>query len=72
MDKFDDKYFAKQGDKKKKTDAEFFESEKQEKSSLPAERKDDQKSVDAPLIKALEAAHELKSYLAPDSHWDLA
>ncbi|KAA0058653.1 60S ribosomal protein L6-1-like [Cucumis melo var. makuwa] len=34
-----------------------------EKSALPAEKKDDQKAVDTPLIKSIEAVPELKAYL---------
>ncbi|CAA0838724.1 60S ribosomal protein L6-2 [Striga hermonthica] len=64
LDKFDDKYFAKQVEKKKKKgESEFFESEKEEKNTLPAEKKDDQKVVDAPLLKAIEAVADLKTYL---------
>lgn len=35
----------------------------QEKNTLPAEKKDDQKAVDAPLLKAIEGVPELKAYL---------
>ena len=35
----------------------------QEKSSLPQEKKDDQKAVDAQLIKSIEAVPDLKTYL---------
>ncbi|KAJ8766844.1 hypothetical protein K2173_009130 [Erythroxylum novogranatense] len=64
VDKFDDKYFAKQVEKKKKKgEGEFFEAEKEEKNVLPVEKKDDQKSVDTLLIKAIEAVADLKSYL---------
>ncbi|GAB4832622.1 60S ribosomal protein L6 [Ancistrocladus abbreviatus] len=63
--KFDDKYFGKQVEKKKKKgEGEFFEAEKEEKNVLPQEKKDDQKSVDAPLLKAIEAVPDLKAYLA--------
>ncbi|KAL1533847.1 60S ribosomal protein L6 [Salvia divinorum] len=62
--KFDDKYFGKQAEKKKKKgETEFFEADKQEKNTLPAEKKDDQKAVDAPLLKALESVPDLKAYL---------
>ncbi|XP_078437955.1 large ribosomal subunit protein eL6-like [Wolffia australiana] len=64
VDKFDDKYFTKEVKKnKKKTEGEFFEAEKKETKELPAEKKEDQKAVDAPLIKAIEAVPELKAYL---------
>ena len=35
----------------------------QETKSLPQEKKDDQKAVDGPLIKAIEAVPDLKAYL---------
>ncbi|KAI4323367.1 hypothetical protein L6164_022980 [Bauhinia variegata] len=64
VDKFDDKYFAKEVQKKKtKTEGEFFEAEKEEKNVLPQEKKDDQKTVDAALIKAIESVPDLKAYL---------
>ncbi|KAJ6804241.1 60S ribosomal protein L6-like [Iris pallida] len=62
--KIDDKYFAKEAKKKKtKTEGEFFEAEKEEKKSLPQDKKDDQKAVDGQLIKAIEAVPDLKAYL---------
>lgn len=36
----------------------------QEKNVLPHEKKDDQKTVDTPLIKAIEGVTDLKTYLA--------
>ncbi|XP_010547238.1 PREDICTED: 60S ribosomal protein L6-3-like [Tarenaya hassleriana] len=64
VDKFDDKYFAKVAEKKKKKgEGEFFEAEKEEKKVLPQEKKDDQKAVDAALIKVIEAVPELKAYI---------
>ncbi|KAI9186036.1 hypothetical protein LWI28_013212 [Acer negundo] len=48
VEKFDDKYFAK---------------ESKEKKSLPQEKKDNQKAVDTPLIKSIETVPELKAYL---------
>ncbi|GAA0155108.1 ribosomal protein [Lithospermum erythrorhizon] len=64
VDKFDDKYFAKKVEKKKtKGEGEFFEADKEEKNVLPTEKKDDQKAVDASLIKAIESVPELKAYL---------
>ncbi|KAL3830330.1 hypothetical protein ACJIZ3_019132 [Penstemon smallii] len=64
VEKFDDKYFAKEVEKKKKKgESEFFEAEKKDKTALPAEKKDDQKAVDAPLLKAIESVPELKFYL---------
>ncbi|CAL9009203.1 unnamed protein product [Prunus brigantina] len=65
VEKFDDKYFAKEVEKKKKKgEGEFFEAEKEEKNVLPQGRKDDQKSVDASLLKSIEAVPDLKTYLA--------
>ncbi|XP_009352593.2 60S ribosomal protein L6 [Pyrus x bretschneideri] len=65
VEKFDDKYFAKEVEKKKKKgEGEFFETEKEEKNVLPQGKKDDQKSVDASLIKSIEAVPDLKTYLA--------
>ncbi|KAL5708026.1 60S ribosomal protein L6 [Ranunculus cassubicifolius] len=64
-DKFDDKYFAKQVEKKKKKgEGEFFEADKDEKNVLPQDKKDDQKTVDAALIKNIEGVPDLKTYLA--------
>ncbi|KAL5700482.1 60S ribosomal protein L6 [Ranunculus cassubicifolius] len=65
VSKYDDKYFAKQVEKKKKKgEGEFFEAEKEEKNLLPQEKKDDQKTVDAALLKTIEAIPDLKTYLA--------
>ncbi|GLT88276.1 hypothetical protein SLE2022_063090 [Rubroshorea leprosula] len=65
VDKFDDKYFAKEVEKKKiKGEGEFFEAEKEEKKALPDGKKDDQKAVDAPLIKSIDGVPDLKAYLA--------
>ncbi|XP_022852765.1 60S ribosomal protein L6-like [Olea europaea var. sylvestris] len=64
VNKFDDEYFAKQVEKKKKKgETEFLEAEKEDKASLPAEKKDNQKAVDAALLKEIEAVPDLKSYL---------
>ncbi|XP_047155047.1 60S ribosomal protein L6-like [Vigna umbellata] len=64
VDKFDDKYFSKESQKKKKKgEGEFFETEKEEKSVLPQQKKDDQKSVDSALIKAIESVPDLNAYL---------
>ncbi|KAL8485890.1 hypothetical protein ACS0TY_027975 [Phlomoides rotata] len=64
LEKFDDKYFGKKTEKKKKKgETEFFEDKKEEKNTLPAEKKDDQKTVDSILLKAIESVPELKSYL---------
>ncbi|KAJ6716245.1 60S RIBOSOMAL PROTEIN L6 [Salix koriyanagi] len=64
VEKFDDKYFAKKAEKKtKKGEGNFFEAEKEGENALPQEKKDDQKLVDAPLIKSLESVPDLKAYL---------
>ncbi|PKU87825.1 60S ribosomal protein L6-3 [Dendrobium catenatum] len=64
VDKFTDKFFSKEKErKKKKTEGEFFEADKEEKKSLPQDRKDDQKAVDEPLLKAIDAVSDLRSYL---------
>ncbi|XP_019169163.1 PREDICTED: 60S ribosomal protein L6-like [Ipomoea nil] len=64
VEKIDDKYFGKQAEKKKKkTEGEFFESEKEEKNVISQEKKDEQKAVDAVLIKAIESVPDLKAYL---------
>ncbi|CAM8960791.1 unnamed protein product [Rhodiola kirilowii] len=65
VSKLDDKFFAKAVEKKKKKgEGEFFEAEKEEKSSLPQEKKDEQKNIDIPLIKAIESVPDLKTYLS--------
>ncbi|XP_009772155.1 large ribosomal subunit protein eL6-like [Nicotiana sylvestris] len=66
VEKIDDKYFAKQAEKKqKKGEGEFFEDKKEEKKNvLPQGKKDDQKAVDEALIKAVECVPELKAYLS--------
>ncbi|EOY09507.1 Ribosomal protein L6 family protein [Theobroma cacao] len=64
-EKFDDKYFAKEVEKKKKKgEGEFFEAEKKDKRKLPDDKKEDQKAVDASLIKSIEGVPDLKAYLA--------
>lgn len=64
VEKFDDKYFAKKTEKKKKKgEGEFFESDKEEKNAIPQEKKDDQKTVDSALLKAIESVPDLKAYL---------
>ncbi|WJX53614.1 60S ribosomal protein L6A [Trifolium repens] len=64
VDSFDDKYFSKEAQKKKtKGEGEFFESDKEEKKVLPQQKKDDQKTVDAALLKSIESVPDLKTYL---------
>ncbi|KAL5791659.1 hypothetical protein ACOSP7_000253 [Xanthoceras sorbifolium] len=65
VEKFDDKYFAKEVAKKtRKGEGKFFEDKKEEQKAIPVEKKDDQKAVDAALIKSIEGVPDLKSYLA--------
>ncbi|TVU29457.1 hypothetical protein EJB05_21023, partial [Eragrostis curvula] len=64
VSKYDDKYFARDKKKKvKKTEGELFDTEKEAAKSLPDFKKDDQKAVDAALIKAIESVPDLKTYL---------
>jgi large subunit ribosomal protein L6e len=63
--KYADSYFKKEVTKKKKGESEFFEAEKdKEETSLPAEKKEDQKAIDTKLIPLIEAVPELKTYLS--------
>ncbi|GAB2278113.1 60S ribosomal protein L6 [Dionaea muscipula] len=57
VEKFEDKYFSKKSDYKKNMNNanEFFDAEKPEKQKFPQEKKDDQKIVDAALIKLVES-----------------
>lgn len=64
VSKFTDKYFAKEVTKKKKTEGEFFEAEKEDKKTLPDFKKEDQKVLDAQLVKNIEAVPLLKDYLS--------
>ncbi|CAJ1937983.1 unnamed protein product [Sphenostylis stenocarpa] len=63
VDNFDDKYFLKESQKKKKKgEGEFFiETVKKEKRVLP--RRNDQKNVDSALIKSIESILDLNAYL---------
>ncbi|XP_044951472.1 60S ribosomal protein L6-like isoform X1 [Hordeum vulgare subsp. vulgare] len=64
MQKFDDKYFAREKKTRaKKSEGELFESEKDATKNLPDFKKDDQKVIDTELIKAIDAVPDLKSYL---------
>lgn len=64
VEKFDDKYFSRDKKQKaKKTEGELFETEKEATKNLPEFKKEDQKVVDAELIKAIEAVPDLKTYL---------
>jgi len=64
VSKFTDAYFKREVEKKKKSESQFFEAEKEtEEKQLPAERKEDQKVVDAQLIPLIEKIPDMKSYL---------
>ncbi|XP_037452071.1 60S ribosomal protein L6-like [Triticum dicoccoides] len=64
VQKFDDKYFAREKKTRaKKTEGELFESEKEATKNLPDFKKDDQKAIDAELMKAIDAVPDLKNYL---------
>ncbi|TVU15608.1 hypothetical protein EJB05_39138, partial [Eragrostis curvula] len=64
VEKFDDKYFAREKKTKaKKTEGELFDTEKEASKDLPQFKKDDQKTLDAELVKAIEAVPDLKTYL---------
>ncbi|CAK9870054.1 unnamed protein product [Sphagnum jensenii] len=62
--KYSDAYFKREVTKKKKGESQFFEAEKEEEKSLPLEKIEDQKAIDAKLVPLIEAVPELKSYLA--------
>jgi len=64
-EKFNDAYFRKEkSKKKKKTEEQFFAEEKDKKKEpLPANRVEDQKSLDAPLLAALKKNKDLIGYL---------
>eukprot|EP00746_Dinoflagellata_sp_MGD_P161976 gnl/MRDRNA2_/MRDRNA2_89334_c0_seq1.p2 gnl/MRDRNA2_/MRDRNA2_89334_c0~~gnl/MRDRNA2_/MRDRNA2_89334_c0_seq1.p2 ORF type:complete len:173 (-),score=41.09 gnl/MRDRNA2_/MRDRNA2_89334_c0_seq1:13-531(-) len=60
--KFDDKYFKRTKDKKKKTEGEFFATEAP-KQEISDTRKKDQKAVDDALVGTITKDAELKKYL---------
>ncbi|KAG0620698.1 hypothetical protein M758_4G236400 [Ceratodon purpureus] len=63
--KYSDAYFKRAVTKAKKGESEFFEAEKEkEEKSLPEEKKEDQKAIDAKLIPLIEAVPEMKTYLS--------
>ncbi|CAK9209479.1 unnamed protein product [Sphagnum troendelagicum] len=62
--KYSDGYFKREVTKTKKGESQFFEAEKEEEKSLPQEKIDDQKAIDAKLMPLIEAVPELKSYLS--------
>jgi ribosomal protein L14E/L6E/L27E len=63
--KHGDAYFKRAVTKSKKGESEFFEAEKEkEEKSLPKEKKEDQKAIDAKRIPLIEAVPEMKTYLS--------
>ncbi|PWZ44796.1 60S ribosomal protein L6-1 [Zea mays] len=61
VEKFDDKYFVREKKKATKTEGELLYTGATK--DLPQLKKDDQKAVDAELIKAIEVVPDLKIYL---------
>ncbi|GAA6016365.1 hypothetical protein JCM10207_003839 [Rhodosporidiobolus poonsookiae] len=61
--KFDDAYFTKPKKAARATEGEFF-GEGKEKKTLPADRVQDQKTVDAAVLKAVASTPNLAKYLA--------
>ncbi|KAI5805968.1 ribosomal protein L6e-domain-containing protein [Geopyxis carbonaria] len=65
VDKFDDKYFAREKEAKKSTEEKLFtKGDKIEKKETPQVRKDDQKAVDAALLKNIKSTPHLAAYIA--------
>ncbi|KAF3922453.1 hypothetical protein AA313_de0206883 [Arthrobotrys entomopaga] len=65
LDKYDDKYFAKEDSAKKSGEEEFFDAAKaaQEKKTIPESRTTDQLEVDKALISVIKQTPQLTSYL---------
>jgi len=62
--KFNDAYFTRPvEEKKKKTEVEFFADKKEEKKAVDPTRSADQKTVDGPILEVLNKNKILKSYL---------
>lgn len=64
VSKYDDKYFAREVEKKKKTEEQFFEAEKKPTKYVAPHRKEDQKALDEQVLKVVEAVPDLKHYLS--------
>ncbi|KAI5075325.1 hypothetical protein GOP47_0009401 [Adiantum capillus-veneris] len=62
--KISDSYFKREEVKKKKGESEFFEGEKEDSKSVPAEKKEEQKAVDSKLLAVVESIPDMKSYLS--------
>ncbi|KAJ6331964.1 hypothetical protein OIU76_010357 [Salix suchowensis] len=55
VEKFDDNYVAKKVEKKKKKEeGQFFDEDGEVENKFPSDKKEDQKAVDSPLMKAIE------------------
>ncbi|RHZ81165.1 hypothetical protein Glove_123g38 [Diversispora epigaea] len=65
LDKFDDAYFkkAKESKKRKVTEKEFFEDEQKKKKPLPETRASDQKEVDKNITAVIKKTPHLRDYL---------
>ncbi|OLL26832.1 60S ribosomal protein L6 [Neolecta irregularis DAH-3] len=62
--KFDDKYFAREKEPKRKAEEKEFFGDKAEKKELPRARTEDQKVVDKALVSVIKKTQHLSSYLA--------
>jgi len=64
LDKYDDKYFAKEKDGKKSEEDKFFDASKpKEKKPIPENRSSDQSEVDKALVQVIKQTPQLTSYL---------
>ncbi|KAA8898363.1 ribosomal protein L6e-domain-containing protein [Sphaerosporella brunnea] len=64
VDKFDDKYFAREKEAKKSKEEKLFKGDKVTKKPTPEVRKADQKEVDAALLKNIKNVRHLPDYIA--------
>jgi large subunit ribosomal protein L6e len=64
VEEFDDKYFAREKEAKKSKEQKLFQGDKAEKNETPDIRKQDQKKVDAALIKNIKKVPQLSAYIA--------
>jgi len=65
LEKFDEKYFAKDKEAKKSKEEKFFEAgKKPEKKPVPEVRKADQKEIDAAVTKAIKQTPHLSAYIS--------
>jgi len=61
--KYNDEYFAKQRETKKKSESEFFAEEKDKKKTIAPEKLADQLAFDAPLIAIIKKDTNIEAYL---------